>query len=428
MRFIGKSDRSNTLSGLLYYLLREFQEVSGKIPPIEIPKETQALRSFWREQLLELGKRGKTVIVIDALNQLERGLGDLSWLPMSGLPKNVKIIVSFRTGDQAATDLFASLKTNDHVTMASVEPFNNPEHRRQLVRTYLSQYLKELDQNHIEQLISIKGANNPLLLKVVLAELRVFGAFQQLKDRIESDFGDTPVSAFKAVLRRLEQDPSYSKIDPENGVPLLFGLLLNSRQGLSPDELSGLFVRNIPQSNLDIGQVNEAVNLFIRQVKPYLGMREGRYNIFFESLEIAVRERYCSIMPNKVKKNRPSREWHSLLADYFLDQPLYKVDGQTKFANVRKLVELPYQQAHANDWNGLEKTLMDYDSCKSKFGHLAPTCSLRITMKPKVQAMAGSSYLKSKVPFNSLRVSLSKILICFLLKSLDGSVIMEMKE
>ena len=55
--------------------------------------------------------------------------------------------------------------------------------------------------------------------------MRVFGAFANLGEKIRSDFGETPVSAFSAVLKRLESDPAYSSIDPKQAVPLLFGLL-----------------------------------------------------------------------------------------------------------------------------------------------------------------------------------------------------------
>ena len=52
----------------------------------------------------------------------------------------------------------------------------------------------------------MKGAD-PLFLKVVLSELRVFGSFQHLPQKIHDDFGDSPVTAFHGVLGRLEKDP-----------------------------------------------------------------------------------------------------------------------------------------------------------------------------------------------------------------------------
>jgi len=81
--------------------------------------------------------------------------------------------------------------------------------------------LEEIDALHLEQIVAIEGAANPLLLKVVLSELRVFGSFAGLADKIRSDFGDSPVSAFTGTLRRLEDDSAYSPILPMDAVPLL---------------------------------------------------------------------------------------------------------------------------------------------------------------------------------------------------------------
>ena len=76
-----------------------------------------------------------------------------------------------------------------------MQPFEDLEDRRRLVRAYLSMYLKELDETHLEELIRIPAARNPLYLMIVLSELRVFGSFAGLGDKVRSDFGETPESA-----------------------------------------------------------------------------------------------------------------------------------------------------------------------------------------------------------------------------------------
>lgn len=106
-RFIGASDGSNTVYSLLLLLLREIKEVSGKledeIKEIEengvkrneiieaIPEDPIKMRNALPELLKKISLKGKTVIVIDALNQLETGLSDLAWLPRQ-LPNNIKLI------------------------------------------------------------------------------------------------------------------------------------------------------------------------------------------------------------------------------------------------------------------------------------------------------------------------------------------------
>ena len=96
-RFIGQSDRSTTVYSLLHLLLQELKEVTGKISE-EIPDDPQKLRQELSKLLESAGKTGKTVIVLDAINQLESGLSDLAWLPYR-LPHNIKLIVSFKSGE-----------------------------------------------------------------------------------------------------------------------------------------------------------------------------------------------------------------------------------------------------------------------------------------------------------------------------------------
>jgi nephrocystin-3 len=105
------------------------------------------------------------------------------------------------------------------VVTQRLKPFENLEDRSKLVRVYLSQFLKDIDEKHLEVLKQSPGANNPLYLKIVLSELRVFGAFSNLEKKIRDDFGNTPVSAFNGLLKRLETDPTYSLIDPKQAVP-----------------------------------------------------------------------------------------------------------------------------------------------------------------------------------------------------------------
>ena len=179
VRFIGQSDRSTTVYSLLQFLLRELKEVAGKIGEA-IPDDSQKMRQELLKLLETAGKRGKTVIVLDALNQLESGLADLAWLPYQ-LPENIKLIVSFKRGEPSAEDLLHHMQGK--VILSEVKPFENLEHRRALVNAYLDQYLKQLDEQHLDTLIQLPGSSNPLYLKVVLSELRVFGAFANLSDK-----------------------------------------------------------------------------------------------------------------------------------------------------------------------------------------------------------------------------------------------------
>jgi len=384
-RFVGQSDGSSSVAGLLRLLLEEMQDVAGRLPrttiekqtdpdgrerevevPFEIPADPRKIPQFWKEQLPRLGERGRTVIVIDALNQLEGGLRDVNWLPLHGLPPGVKLIVSFRSDAEGAAALIERLERNPNVQFDDVAPFEDVADRKQLVARYLEQYLKELDDQHVEQLVQAAGAANPLYLKVVLSELRVFGSFTGLREKIEHDFGPTPVTAFGALLRRLEGDPSYTAVDPKTAVPVLFGLLLHARRGLSAGELTELFVDQLKLQEQRREDVAEAVQVLLRQAVAFLGRRDGLFDYFFESFELATRDRYVVGGDGAADSAREAKDWHGDLARYFAEQPLYLTAEAGQIANFRKLDELAYQQTAADAWDDLRGTLSNFDFLHAK--------------------------------------------------------------
>ena len=370
-RFVGASDGSTTVASLLHLLLREFGHAEGK-PDSEVPDDPVKLRHAWHEWLAESGARGPTLFVIDALDQLGTGLADLAWIPLR-LPAGVKLVVSFRR-DATRGEETVGRFLRSGALLHEVPPFETLEDRRRLVRAYLAQYLKELDQPQLEELIHTSGAANPLFLKVALSELRVFGAFANLAAKIEGDFGTTPQSAFNAVLRRLEGDPAYSPIEPAQAVPLVFGTLAHARRGLSTDELAATLCSALGHDRSDPDAweaATDAVHLLLRQVRPFLARREGRYDFFYESFRQAAVESYVAADAAAGAGARPAAEWHGLLADYFHELRLWLPPAAPAAAREpqrRKVGELPYHLTMAGDIKRLGKTLTDLEFIEAKCG------------------------------------------------------------
>jgi WD40 repeat protein len=365
-RFIGASDGSTTVYSLLRWLLREIKE-SGKLEA-EIPQDPKELRGVWPKLLEEIGKRGKTVIVIDALNQLETGLSDLWWLPRQ-LPGRLKLLVSFKRGDEGAEELYNSFASDRRVRLAAVAPFDDRQDRRKLIQAYLLQYLKELDERHMEALAEAQAAFNPLYLKVVLSELRIYGDYSGLGAKIQQDFGQEPLSAFQAVLARLEEESVGSPLPAGPAVSLIFGLLAHCRSGLTGDELIDLVTRVLGSKEKPVEReaAADTVYFYLRQVRPFLARRQGRYDFFYESFQAAVKERYVSKGPGETPLKRSEEEWHRLLADYFYDQPTWQEPGESRqVPGGRKVAELPYHLTCAGDWRRLEETLCDLDFIEAK--------------------------------------------------------------
>jgi WD40 repeat protein len=335
---------------------------------IEIPADPKQLRQDFFSHLEKASKTNKLVLVIDALNQLQTGLEDISWLQQK-LPPNVKLIISFKRGDEDAERLLNQLQT-DQAIFSEVEPFNDLDDRRRLVDVYLEQYLKDLDEKHLEALINSPGARNPLYLKIVLSELRVFGVFEDLGRKIREDFGDTPVSAFQAVLHRLETDPTYTAFNPAQVVPLLFGLLAHARMGLGVEELTSIFVRELGlEKGPDSKQTAAAaIYHYLRQMRPFLARRDNRHDFFYESFMLAARERYVSKKGDNSFSKRTAKAWHQLLAGYFSDLPLLVKNQPHK----RKVSELPYHQARGEMWSELKATLSNFKFLQAKLNVFDP--------------------------------------------------------
>ena len=354
-RFIGQSDHSSNVDSLLYFLLNEIKTTTHKLDE-PLPESTIELRKELVGLLANIGKNGKTIIVIDALNQLENGISDLSWIPWQ-LPENIKLIISFKSGEENAEKLLDRLQ--GQISHSEVQPFTNLEDRRMLVKAYLSQYLKDLDEKQIETLIQSEGASNPLYLKVALSELRVFGAFSNLNEKIKHDFGDTPLSAFNGVLKRLEEDPAYSLINPTQAVPLIFSLLAYSRAGLSAGELSLLLTQSLglDENENNLSNVGDTVFLFLRQVRPFLSHRDGRYDFFYESFKMAVRQRYNSMLS--------PQDCHLKLANYFEKLQTWK-EKQNLIPTARKIAELPYHLAMSASSQAYQNYLTDFDFLQAK--------------------------------------------------------------
>jgi WD40 repeat protein len=368
-RFIGGSDDSVSTERLIRSLLDELKSV-GKIK-MDIPTDYEVLAELLEKYkdfseiekidadiptnsidmmnmlpkfLEKAGKIGKTVIVIDALNQLESGMDDLYWIPGT-LPANVKLIISFKRGDENAERYYRKQEEPGGMILAAVKPFNSEDDRKAIVVAYLEQYFKELDEPCIKSLINSDGAENPLFLKIALSELRVFGVHNDLTEVIKNRFGTKPLTAFEAVLDRMESDAAYTKLTPAIMIPHMFGWLSYSRYGLSVDELAEISVReNLTDNKAD---ALDAIYLILRQLRPFLAKRDGRIDFLYNSFKLAAAWRYESKHPHA----RTTEDWHKSLAEYFETLPL---------SNRHKLMEQAWQYAEARMKKEYINFLYDY--------------------------------------------------------------------
>ena len=333
-RFCGASNFSLNA----YSLWKSIIDEANINNEIVYPNNIDELKINFEHILNAISNKGDSVIVIDAINQMNDGVDMLRWLGKYKLPDNLKIIISIKK------ESIQSGITNDFhaFEIRGLDEIG----KRKLINHYLSNYLKVLDENQIDVICNFEASKNPLFLKILLSELRVFGSFEQLNEKIEK-FGNSPVSAFKHVLDRLASDEIKTDI-----VPLIFSLLANARIGLSEDELI-----DIIKSQRDLNEkiIRDSIRLNLRQIRQFMTKKDGCHDFFYDSFKIASREKYG--------------DNNKLLLDYFKKKADPNHDYSFSNAeenNLRALNELPFHLNSAGDYKGLEKVLSSYSFIKNK--------------------------------------------------------------
>ena len=324
--FIGASLESTNHIHLLRNMCEELKrKFSFKE---ELPEDDKKLSKILSLMLLSASRTDtqqtrdqKIIIVLDALNQLsaQEGAHGLGWLP-DYLPENVRLVVSTLEGECLDALLRRSAEE------LALPPLTRDEQQK-IINALLEEWRRKLDKEQMETLLSKPELGNPLYLRVALEELRFFGSFERLKNRIEELANDVP-GMFTQVLERLEKDHG------EKLVKEVFSLVGNSRYGLSENELLDLLRKEGEEQLPRVLWASLA-----RSARPYLVQRGELIDFFHLHLTDAVKTKYLG------KENK-----HAELAAYFENSPIE-----------RKLNEYPYQLQKSEQWEPLAAVLSDLD-------------------------------------------------------------------
>ncbi|MBI3797858.1 MAG: DUF4062 domain-containing protein [Deltaproteobacteria bacterium] len=325
VHFIGSTQQSADYIALLRRLMGELKRRYEL--PQEMPSTTEELRAAFPNWLSMAAVKGRFVLVLDALNQLEDrdNAPDLIWLP-EFFPPEVRVILSTLPG--RALD---ALHQRGWPTF-TVEGLHADE-RKQVIREYLWQYRKRLSEDRVERIAAAAQAANPLFLRALLEELRVFGRHEEL-DRYIAHYLEAPTvpDLYEKILARWEQD--YEGDSDLVGEAL--SLLWAARRGLLETELLQLLGTNdqpLPQA---------VWSPFYLAAQDSLVSRSGLLGFFHDYLREAVRDTY---LPTAEHQHTA----HRRLANYFARQPLAP----------RSIDEFPWQLAQAQEWARLQDLLVD---------------------------------------------------------------------
>ena len=326
VHFIGASPDSANWMAMLRRLLGEFRRVGIQI---EIPDQPDALRLAFASALHMAAARGRTVLVIDALNQIEDrdGAPDLIWLPPV-IPANMRLVVSTLPG--RALDAMSRLNW----PTLTVRPLERPE-RETLIVDYLKQYAKELSLERRQRIAVTPQSANGLYLTTLLNELRLFGSREQLDERIGWYLkAANPFELYSRVIQRWERDYEERGSGSEDIVGESLSRIWAARRGLSEIELleslgKGSRLSSAVWSPLFLAAGDALMN------------RGGLLTFAHDFLREAVREAYLPTTGHQ-------QNAHRTLALYFGGQP----------QGPRQLDELPWQWKEAGEWGTLADVLV----------------------------------------------------------------------
>ncbi|HLF83633.1 MAG TPA: DUF4062 domain-containing protein, partial [Blastocatellia bacterium] len=339
--FIGVSPRSTDLHRTLLRLCRELAE-RFQIAD-EIPEDYQELRQKMPGILEEACSRANVLLILDGLNQLDEShyAHSMNWLPQT-LPRRLKLIASTLEGE--CLDALRSRKpTPEEIVIGALDL----EDRKRIVGQTLGDYRKRLDEDRVDErygntqmglLLTKRESDNPLYLIVACEELRVFGDFERLMERI-AGLPDDVAGLFEQVLRRLEGDQG------EELVRSALSLLECSRHGLLESEMLQLLARageeQLPPSIW--ARLYRSLQFYLRP--PGEGS-ESALDFFHRQLSKAVRKKYLASEDDGVII-------HRRLADCFYRKADPTADGMWKANDPRALSELPYHLSQAQRYDEL---------------------------------------------------------------------------
>jgi tetratricopeptide (TPR) repeat protein len=321
--YIGATSASGDHHELLRRIMAEIKERYRLTD--ELPSSGERIEEEFPLWLARV-QREPMILVIDALNQLDEGSQSLSWLP-EYIPPGVLLLLSTLEG--RTLDLLRERGCQElHIT-----PLTHEE-RTEIIRRYLGDYRKELSDEQLSRIVSDNTSANPLFLRTSLEELRLFGSFEQLDEKIDYYLGAKGLEElFQRVIARIEGD--YGEALVRDVMTLIWA----SRWGLSERELLEIIGCN----RLDLLRLLLALEY-------HLMNRNGLLTFFHDYLRQAVEERYLDDAAAR-------KHAHLRLARYF--------EGET--ISGRKADELPWQLQRAEAWEELEKCIVDIPMFRSLY-------------------------------------------------------------
>lgn len=354
--FVGASAASTNVRQLLRRLWHELVDGAGLAGGelAEIPDDWDKVRDGFSAVLAKASESLRTVIVIDAVNQLDpaHDAHAIRWLP-EDLPPNVRVILSVLPG--AA---FESLQKRRAQPRFSPIGRLSEKDASEIMLGYLERYRKSLDPEQSNALLAKRDAGNPLYLLTALEELRTLGTYEEITTRIR-ELPEETQPLFVWILRRLEADDGFrdenGDLDGARVVRTFCSAVAVSRSGMAEWELAEL-------ASDSVG--NTAA--LIRLLRSYLMYRGELLDFFHGQIREAARTLYLGTDAEGTAAHRSLAELFRKNAD---------PDGDATWTGAarypRGVSELPFHLTESRAWDELENILTDLGFLEAKCTYVA---------------------------------------------------------
>ena len=327
--YLGASAEAADPHALVRRLIEFIQRATGSTE--EIPGEPQKLMDslpLWLANASAWTRRRKTrfIFVLDSLNSLT-AQQDLRWWP-AFLPKGITMVVSCLPGPvqdalKVKTEVLPGQDKPPKWKTVIVRPLTRAQSTT-LLNTYLARFNKKLPASMVRQVQAHPLAINPLFVRILAEELRLFGVHEQLQKRLDHYLSSQTIGdLFERVLQRVEKDCG------EKQVKTAMTAIWASRAGLTEKEILG------------IAKLTPASWAVIRHaLDEALLETSGRMIFAHDHVRMSVARRM-------LRSSQSKRQAHRDLAAWFSKQPM----------SSRRVYEEPFQWAKGKAWKELHQVL-----------------------------------------------------------------------
>ena len=263
---------------LVSRLLQEIARITGD--ELKIESDPQKILNALPEWLARASSYAERegrgwLILLDGLDKLSN-LRDLRWWP-GFLPPRMKLVVSCLDGevqDEARKRMgWSEIK---------VTPLTDND-TKDLIVEYLGRYRKSLTPEQIARVQSHPLSGNPLFLRTLLEELRIFGVYEELEARMAGYLAAETIDAlFAKVFARVEEDNRAE--DVRSAMEVLWGSL----ESFAEDELLAI-----------TGLVPAVWSPILNALSESLISTNGRLALGHDYFRKAVEDRYLTTEESK---------------------------------------------------------------------------------------------------------------------------------